>query len=55
MANKWLTFLKEYRKKNPTLSLKQAMKSASGAYKKSAKAAPAKALKKKARKKKAQK
>ena len=42
MANKWLVFLKEDRKKNPTLSLKQAMKSASSQYKKS-KSAPVKA------------
>ena len=54
MANKWLVFLKEYRRKNPTLSLKQAMKQASGAYKKSAKSTPA-APKKKGRKKKAKK
>ena len=37
MANKWLTFLKEYRKKHAGMSLKQAMKSASAEYKKSAK------------------
>ena len=34
MANKWLTFLKQYRSKHPGMSLKQAMKSASGEYKK---------------------
>ena len=37
MANKWLTFLKDYRKKHAGMSLKQAMKSASAEYKKSAK------------------
>ena len=46
MANKWLTFLKEYRKKNPTLSLKQAMKSASAVYRKSKSTAPKKGKKK---------
>ena len=54
MANPWLSFLKEFRKKNPTLSLKQAMKSGSSAYKKS-KGAPAAKAPKKSRKKKAQK
>ena len=42
MANAWISFLKEYRKKNPTLSLKAAMKSGSAEYKKSKKAGPAK-------------
>ena len=39
MANKWLEFLKSYRKKHPSLSMKEAMKAASKEYKK----APAKA------------
>jgi hypothetical protein len=34
MANKWLSFLSEYRKKHSGMSLKQAMKSASSEYKK---------------------
>ena len=34
MANKWLSFLKDYRKKHPGMSLKQAMKSGSVEYKK---------------------
>lgn len=58
MANAWIQFLKDYRKKNPTLSLKAAMRSGSALYKKSksSKAAPAKAPKRKARgKKKAKK
>ncbi len=46
MANSWLTFLKQFRKKNPKLSLKDAMKQGSSAYKKS------KGVKKKASKKK---
>lgn len=45
MPNKWIAFLKEYRKKNPTLSLKAAMKSGSAEYRKS-KSAPAKTAKK---------
>jgi len=32
--NPWLLFLKEFRKKNPKLSLKMAMKQASQKYKK---------------------
>ena len=57
MANKWIAFLKEYRRKNPTLSLKAAMKSGAAEYKKSkGKAAPAKAPKRKTKgKKKAKK
>jgi hypothetical protein len=35
MANKWLSFLSEYRKKHKGMSLKQAMKAASSEYKKS--------------------
>ena len=42
MANAWISFLKEYRRKNPKLSLKAAMKAGSSEYKKSKKAAPAK-------------
>ena len=34
MANKWISFLKEFRKKNPKLSMKQAMKQGAVAYKK---------------------
>jgi hypothetical protein len=34
MANPWLSFLSEYRKKHKGMSLKQAMKSASAEYKK---------------------
>ena len=34
MGNAWIDFLKQYRKKNPGLSLKQAMKKASSEYKK---------------------
>ena len=51
MANKWIAFLQDYRKKNPTLSLKQAMRQGAALYRKS-KSAPAKAPKKKAGKKK---
>ena len=36
MANAWLAHLKAFRKKNPKMSLKQAMKAASSSYKKSA-------------------
>ena len=50
MANKWISFLKEYRKKNPTLSLKRAMKSGAAEYRKS-KSAPSKAPKKRVKKK----
>lgn len=46
MANPWLAFLKQYRKKHPSMSLKQAMKSASSEYKK----APKKSTKKKSQK-----
>jgi len=46
MGNPWLAFLKQFRKKNPTLSLKQSMKQGSASYKKS------KSVKKKAPKKK---
>jgi hypothetical protein len=35
MANKWLAFLSQYRKKHSGMSLKQAMKAASSEYKKS--------------------
>lgn len=36
MANKWLSFLKEFRSRNKGMSLKQAMKAASKEYKKGA-------------------
>ena len=39
MANKWLVFLKSYRSKHPSLSMKQAMKAASKEYKKAPAAA----------------
>lgn len=35
MANKWLEFLAAYRRRNPKVSMKQAMKSASVEWKKS--------------------
>lgn len=47
MANSWLTFLKQFRKKNPKLSLKDAMKQGSSAYKKSKGGVKKKAPKKK--------
>ena len=34
MANRWITFLADFRKKNPSLSMKQAMKQGAVAYKK---------------------
>ena len=34
MPNKWLTFLKEYKKKHSGMSLKEAMKKSSVEYKK---------------------
>jgi hypothetical protein len=37
MANPWLAFLKDYRKKHTGMSLKAAMKAASSEYKKKAK------------------
>ena len=49
MANRWLSFLKEYRKKNPSLSMKAAMKQGAVAYKKTK--APTKAKSKKVKKK----
>ena len=49
MANPWLSFLKEFRKKNKGLSLKQAMQKASQAYKKKAPAKKAKRKKKNAK------
>ena len=39
MANKWLEHLKAYRKKHPSLSMKQAMKAASKTWKKAPKGA----------------
>ena len=53
MANKWISFLQEYRRKHKGLSFKTAMKQASKVYKKGA--AAAEPQKKKGRKKKAQK
>jgi hypothetical protein len=50
MANKWLSFLKEFRSRNKGMSLKQAMKAASSEYKKSAKPKKAKGKKKKPKK-----
>ena len=44
--NPWIDFLKGYRKRNPGLSLKQAMKKASSEYKKKK---PAAGKKKKAK------
>lgn len=56
MANKWISFLQEYRRKHKGLSLKDAMKQASKVYKSASKgAAAAEPKKKKGRKKKAQK
>ena len=49
MANKWLEFLKAYRKKHPSLSMKQAMKAASKEYKKAPAASKAKGGRKKKR------
>ena len=34
MPNAWLSFLKEFKKKHPKLTLKQCMKAASAKYKK---------------------
>ena len=34
MANAWISFLADFRKKNPKLSMKQAMKQGAVAYKK---------------------
>ena len=48
MGNKWLEHLKAYRKKHPSLSMKQAMKAASKTWKK----APTAAAKSKRTKKK---
>ena len=45
MANKWLDFVKQYRKKHPGQTLKQSLKGASVEYKKT-KSAPAKKKKK---------
>ena len=39
MPNKWLEHLKQFRKKNPSLSMKAAMKGASKTWKKAPKAA----------------
>ena len=50
MANKWIAFLQTYRKKHPSLSMKQAMKSAAVEWKKAkggGKAKKAKGKKKK--------
>ena len=56
MANRWISFLQEYRRKHKGLSLKTAMKQASKVYKKSAGGAgAAEPKKKRRRKKKAQK
>ena len=46
MPNKWLVFLKAYRAKHPSLSMKQAMKAASKEYKKAPAAAKPKRKKK---------
>jgi hypothetical protein len=46
MANRWLSFLKEYRSKHKGMSLKNAMKAASVEYRKGGKPAQKKKRKK---------
>ena len=46
MANKWIAFLAKFRKSNPKLSMKEAMKKGAVAYRKQ-KGAPVKKSKKK--------
>ena len=55
MANKWLDFVKQYRKKHPGQTLKQSLKGASVEYKKGKGSDEKAKPKKKNRKKKAKK
>ena len=47
--NKWIAFLREFRKKNPSLSMKEAMRKGAVAYKASKKGGDAKKTKTKAK------
>lgn len=51
MPNKWISFLQAYRKKHPSLSMKQAMKKGAVEWRKSGKGSEKKATKKKGKKK----